>query len=100
MAVRRRLLSGLRETRSLLVGSSGRRPHTTSLQPAAADGLGTDVEGAREVKPYSAVPGPRELPLIGNAWRFLPYIGKQPTAPSALAAVFLDRFRKPDTTLR
>lgn len=77
MALRRRLLSELKETRNLLIGTSGRRPHTTSLQPAAADGLGTDVEGAREVKPYSAVPGPRELPLIGNAWRFLPYIGKQ-----------------------
>jgi cytochrome P450 family 49 subfamily A len=78
MALKRKLLSELTETRNLLVGASGRRPHTTSLQPTAADGLGTNVEGGREVKPYSAVPGPRELPLIGNAWRFLPYIGKQP----------------------
>jgi cytochrome P450 family 49 subfamily A len=76
MALRRKFLSELRETRRLLISASGRRPHTTSLQPAAADGLGADIEGAREVKPYSAVPGPRELPLIGNAWRFLPYIGK------------------------
>ncbi|PNF14497.1 putative cytochrome P450 49a1 [Cryptotermes secundus] len=71
----RKLLGELRDTRSLLISSSGRRHHTTSLQPAAADGLDADIEGSREVKPYSAVPGPRELPLIGNAWRFLPYIG-------------------------
>lgn len=27
-------------------------------------------------KPYSEVPGPKELPLIGNAWRFAPFIGE------------------------
>lgn len=28
------------------------------------------------VKPYSQIPGPKELPIIGNAWRFAPIIGK------------------------
>lgn len=28
------------------------------------------------VKAYSEVPGPRELPLIGNSWRFAPFIGQ------------------------
>nr|AZR39410.1 cytochrome P450 [Agasicles hygrophila] len=27
------------------------------------------------VKDYSLIPGPRELPLIGNSWRFAPIIG-------------------------
>lgn len=27
-------------------------------------------------KEYSEIPGPKELPLIGNAWRFAPIIGK------------------------
>lgn len=27
-------------------------------------------------KPYSEIPGPKELPLIGNAWRFAPVIGQ------------------------
>ncbi|XP_062544598.1 probable cytochrome P450 49a1 [Armigeres subalbatus] len=27
-------------------------------------------------KPYSEVPGPKELPLIGNSWRFAPLIGQ------------------------
>lgn len=27
-------------------------------------------------KEYNEIPGPKELPLIGNAWRFAPFIGK------------------------
>jgi len=27
-------------------------------------------------RPYSAVPGPKPLPIVGNTWRFLPFIGK------------------------
>lgn len=26
-------------------------------------------------KPFNEIPGPRELPLIGNSWRFAPIIG-------------------------
>lgn len=26
-------------------------------------------------KPYSEMPGPQPLPLLGNSWRFLPIIG-------------------------
>jgi hypothetical protein len=73
MAVRRKLVSELRTTGSLLLNASAQHRDAT----AAADAVGTDVEGVSEAKPYRAVPGPRELPLIGNAWRFLPYIGKQ-----------------------
>lgn len=29
------------------------------------------------IKPYSSIPGPKELPLIGNSWRFAPIIGKK-----------------------
>lgn len=27
-------------------------------------------------KEYSDIPGPKELPIIGNAWRFAPFIGE------------------------
>jgi cytochrome P450 family 49 subfamily A len=77
MTVRVKLLSGLKKTRNALVGLSSQRLQSTSVQHAAADGnLDTGLEQVVSVKPYSQVPGPRELPLIGNAWRFLPYIGK------------------------
>lgn len=26
--------------------------------------------------PYEFIPGPKPLPLVGNSWRFLPYIGE------------------------
>ncbi|KAJ9592494.1 hypothetical protein L9F63_015910 [Diploptera punctata] len=29
----------------------------------------------RDARPYSEVPGPKPLPVVGNTWRFLPYIG-------------------------
>lgn len=29
-------------------------------------------------KPYVDIPGPRELPIIGNSWRFAPIIGDYP----------------------
>lgn len=28
------------------------------------------------IRPYSEIPGPKELPIIGNSWRFAPIIGK------------------------
>lgn len=27
-------------------------------------------------KPFEDIPGPKPFPVIGNLWRFLPYIGK------------------------
>lgn len=34
-----------------------------------------DVNVESTIKPYSEIPGPKELPIIGNAWRFAPVIG-------------------------
>lgn len=42
------------------------RRMTTAAQACEAD----------LARPYSEVPGPRALPLLGNTWRLLPYIGK------------------------
>lgn len=28
------------------------------------------------IRPYSEIPGPKGLPIIGNSWRFAPLIGK------------------------
>ena len=29
-------------------------------------------------KPFEDIPGPKPLPIIGNAWRFIPYLGNVP----------------------
>lgn len=29
------------------------------------------------VRPYSEVPGPKPIPILGNTWRFFPIIGKR-----------------------
>jgi len=26
-------------------------------------------------KPFEEIPGPKPLPIIGNTWRFIPYLG-------------------------
>ena len=71
-----KLLSGLKNARSSSVSVTVQRLRSTVVQHAAADHLDTGSEYVASTKPYSAVPGPRQLPFIGNAWRFLPYIGK------------------------
>jgi len=41
------------------------------------DTIAVDVEGQGLLRhrPYSEIPGPKPIPLLGNTWRFLPYIG-------------------------
>jgi hypothetical protein len=29
----------------------------------------------KQARPYSDVPGPKPLPIVGNTWRFLPFVG-------------------------
>lgn len=31
---------------------------------------------AQETRPFTHVPGPKGMPLIGNSWRFLPVVGE------------------------
>ncbi|KAG7204439.1 hypothetical protein KM043_004876 [Ampulex compressa] len=41
------------------------------------DTLATEIEGQTwsHCRPYSQIPGPKPIPILGNTWRFLPYIG-------------------------
>lgn len=40
--------------------------------------ISTENESTKgaHIRPYSEIPGPKGLPLIGNSWRFAPLIGK------------------------
>lgn len=46
-------------------------------------------------KPYSAVPGPRPLPLLGNTWRLLPVVGQYKVSDlGKVSKLLYDRYGK------
>lgn len=42
-----------------------------------------------QIRPYSEIPGPKGLPIIGNSWRFAPLIGKTHFLCDALTLLLL-----------
>ncbi|KAF7270578.1 hypothetical protein GWI33_016469 [Rhynchophorus ferrugineus] len=52
------------------------RTFSTAVDILPEDAYETLWDADDVVQPYSAIPGPRELPIIGNAWRFAPIIGQ------------------------
>jgi len=60
----------LRSTSAVAVRTRNATTETTHLFQAEWD----------KARPYEDIPGPKPLPLIGNGWRFLPYIGQLPTS--------------------
>lgn len=51
------------------------RPYSTASVPQFFDER-YDVSDRSHVLPYEDIPGPKELPLIGNSWRFAPVVGQ------------------------
>lgn len=46
-------------------------------------------------KPYDEVPGPRPIPILGNAWRLLPLIGQyQISDVGKISQMFYDEYGK------
>lgn len=46
-------------------------------------------------RPYSEVPGPTPLPLIGNTWRLLPVVGQYQVSDLArVSQILYDRYGK------
>lgn len=45
------------------------------VRPYVTVNANVPVDTLVDFKPYDQVPGPRPLPLIGNTWRMLPYVG-------------------------
>lgn len=80
MSISRKILTP-KNALALIRAYSTDRPYSTALgiMPEMLDEIPVieHVEKAETtLKPYSEIPGPKELPLIGNAWRFAPVIGQ------------------------
>jgi hypothetical protein len=54
-----------RPVRTLVFKKCNSTVAATQIRPAEWD----------YAKPYEDIPGPKPLPIVGNAWRFIPYIG-------------------------
>lgn len=48
------------------------RMHNKPLATLASE---INQQKLSKYRPYSEMPGPKPLPLLGNTWRFLPYLG-------------------------
>lgn len=59
-----------------LFEGSQKRALVTAVEHSHFRKNSVQINTEKLVKSYSEVPGPKELPLIGNAWRFLPIIGE------------------------
>ncbi|XP_018568722.1 probable cytochrome P450 301a1, mitochondrial [Anoplophora glabripennis] len=52
-------------------------------------------ENLERVKPYSEVPGPRPIPVLGNTWRLLPIVGQYDVSDVAkLSSLFYQEYGK------
>ncbi|EFA07521.1 cytochrome P450 49A1 [Tribolium castaneum] len=79
MSLSRKLLVPKRALAVAQRAYSTDRPYSTAIMPELLDELAIPEHVERveaTPRPYSAIPGPKELPLIGNAWRFAPIIGQ------------------------
>lgn len=53
-----------------------KRSTTTIDEVQSASNCPYTAEEFQTSKPYSEVPGPKPLPILGNTWRLIPYIGQ------------------------
>lgn len=53
-----------------------KRSTTTIDEVESASSCPYTAEEFQTSKPYSEVPGPKPLPILGNTWRLIPYIGQ------------------------
>lgn len=62
---------------SIFYSKSGRCLHSVARGLATTTKVSVPIEAnSIETKPFSHIPGPKPLPLIGNLWRYMPIIGK------------------------
>lgn len=68
--------SFIREINGLRL-SSNVQCRAKSIKKYSVDSTMSNTEKSQYVRPTKNIPGPKALPLLGNWFRFLPYIGKK-----------------------
>lgn len=55
-----------------------KREYSTNVKQNIDDSndLHCTLEEWNNAKPFTDMPGPKPSPIVGNTWRFLPFIGK------------------------
>ncbi|XP_044254761.1 probable cytochrome P450 301a1, mitochondrial [Tribolium madens] len=67
------------------------RSRSQSVTPAFCPHL----ENLNDAKPYSEIPGPKPIPILGNTWRLLPIIGQYDVSDVAkLSELFYKEYGK------
>ncbi|VVD02180.1 unnamed protein product [Leptidea sinapis] len=78
-------------SRAAATGCPFSRRQRSQVAPSAAL---TD-EAFTNAKPYSEVPGPKPIPILGNTWRMVPVIGQFDISEFAkVTRTFLERYGK------
>lgn len=49
---------------------------TVGVNVSGTQGFLEENDVGSDVLPYESIPGPKPLPILGNNWRFIPYIGQ------------------------
>lgn len=77
----------------LYVRHSSSCPFTTRQQSQVAPAAELTEETFASAKPYSEVPGPKPIPILGNTWRMVPIIGQYDISEFAkVTKLFLDKY--------
>ena len=50
-------------------------PRQDDAEHIKFQGKSVNAKDVRNIRNYDEVPGPRAIPLLGNSWRFLPFVG-------------------------
>lgn len=85
------MISVVKKTDKLAVGFVRKRSQSAFIE----NNKSNLVEETLSVKPYSQIPGPKPIPILGNTWRLLPVIGQYDISDVAkLSALFYKEYGK------
>lgn len=71
------------------------RNRSQTVLSSPSEVLHSQTENLDRAKPYSEVPGPRPIPVLGNTWRLLPIVGQYDVSDVAkLSSLFYKEYGK------